>query len=460
MARLSHRLVGSCLAASALVVALLGPRAAAQAPAFTLEGVLSYPFPDSLIAAPAGNVVAWTFNERGAAEHLRRRRRPTSRRGASPPTCATTGRSSRACRSRATARRSSTCAAARTAPTGPPKATCRRIPAASAAQPQRPGLVGALPAAARRCCSATATRRPIAPSTHLVAFETRAPYLDCADRRLEAGRAGVLRARHEPGAGVVARRHDAGVRLESRRPQLHRPLHGRAADPLSRAVDLARLVARVVARRRARSRSCGSRGAAARRASPLLQQPSPWAIWVAPVDPRQPGRRREAREAWKAARRSWTRRCEPPARCRCSGRPTIALVFMSYQDGWPHLYSLQHPGEGTTATLLTPGAFMVEHASLTPDGRTLVYSATPAPTATISIGASVQGSGRRRDADGADVGRRHGVEPVVTCDGRTSSFLASTAQRSPLPAVVPLAGGALRVLAADRVPRTCRRRSW
>src|SRR5262249_1436375 len=31
----------------------------------TPEQVLSYPFPDELMASPAGSTVAWTFNERG-----------------------------------------------------------------------------------------------------------------------------------------------------------------------------------------------------------------------------------------------------------------------------------------------------------------------------------------------------------------------------------------------------------
>src|SRR5215467_2361722 len=38
----------------------------AAAPAFTLDQVLSFPFPDSLVASPTGSRIAWTFNERGA----------------------------------------------------------------------------------------------------------------------------------------------------------------------------------------------------------------------------------------------------------------------------------------------------------------------------------------------------------------------------------------------------------
>ncbi|MFN8063049.1 MAG: prolyl oligopeptidase family serine peptidase, partial [Vicinamibacterales bacterium] len=195
------------------------------------------------------------------------------------------------------------------------------------------------------------------------------------------------------------------------------------------------------------------RGGAPR--SPLVQTPAPWTIWVAPVDPSQPGRRPEAREAWRSG----------PA--LVDSLPRIAgsmplrwaaddhLVFVSYQDGWPHLYALQHPGEGTKARLLTPGNFMVEHATLTPDRRTLVYNAN---------------TGGEKD----DIDRRHlfkvgvaqgsptaitsgrGIEwqPAVLADGRTVVHLASTAQRSPLPSTVSIDGGASKVLAASRVPAT------
>src|SRR3989449_7309072 len=97
---------------------------------------------------------------------------------------------------------------------------------------------------------------------------------------------------------------------------------------------------------------------------------------------------------------------------------------------------------------------MVEHASLTADRRAMVYSANAG-------------------SDRSDINRRHlfkvavdgssapialttgtGIEwsPVTTSDSQTVAFLASDAQRSPLPAVVPLAGGSRRTLAADRVP--------
>ncbi len=47
------------------------------------------------------------------------------------------------------------------------------------------------------------------------------------------------------------------------------------------------------------------------------------------------------------------------------------LVFPWEGDGWKHLYSV--PARGGTARLLTPGAFEVQFAALAPDGQSIVY---------------------------------------------------------------------------------------
>src|SRR5207253_2999100 len=100
------------------------------------------------------------------------------------------------------------------------------------------------------------------------------------------------------------------------------------------------------------------------------------------------------------------------------------LVFLSYMDGWPHLYSVS--ATGGPPTLLTPGPFMVEHMSMSPDRASIVYSAN---------------SGTDRE----DLDRRHifsvpvdaaqpiqltyglGIEwsPVMTGDQKTLAYLAS-----------------------------------
>jgi Tol biopolymer transport system component len=48
-----------------VVLALAPPAAVAQPASYTLEQVLSAPFPSSLVAAPSGGLVAWVSNDRG-----------------------------------------------------------------------------------------------------------------------------------------------------------------------------------------------------------------------------------------------------------------------------------------------------------------------------------------------------------------------------------------------------------
>jgi dipeptidyl aminopeptidase/acylaminoacyl peptidase len=128
------------------------------------------------------------------------------------------------------------------------------------------------------------------------------------------------------------------------------------------------------------------------------------------------------------------------------------IVFLSYHDGWPHLYSIRD--SGGDALLLTPGNYMAEYITLSTDGRWLVFAANAG-------------------VDPLDIDRRHVVKvpvdraasevmtpgagnewtPVVTGDGQTLAFIGATAQRPPLVAVMPLRGGEARMLAADRIPR-------
>ncbi len=49
------------------------------------------------------------------------------------------------------------------------------------------------------------------------------------------------------------------------------------------------------------------------------------------------------------------------------------ITFRAELDGWAHLYALS--AGGGEPVLLTPGEFMVEHVSMTPDGKALLYSA-------------------------------------------------------------------------------------
>jgi dipeptidyl aminopeptidase/acylaminoacyl peptidase len=179
---------------------------------------------------------------------------------------------------------------------------------------------------------------------------------------------------------------------------------------------------------------------------PLVPRPQPWAIWVADA------KSGNAREVWRSAE---TLRASYP---RTQGGANLQwaagdrIVFLSYQDGWPHLYSIA--ASGGEARLLTPGNFMVEFVASTPDRRSVVYNANTG-----------------NDAD--DIERRHlfrvsvdggappspitagqGIEwsPVVSSGG-TLVYLGSDARRPAMTFVKSLAApGAARALDAELLP--------
>jgi len=126
------------------------------------------------------------------------------------------------------------------------------------------------------------------------------------------------------------------------------------------------------------------------------------------------------------------------------------IVFMSYADGWPHLYSISP--DGGQPTLLTPGNFMAEHIRISPDGKSLVFSANAGSDPLDidrrhAVQASVDGSGMRVLTPGS------GLEwtPVVLADGKTIACISATPQRPPLPAIIG-ADGKLKLIGTELIP--------
>jgi len=122
------------------------------------------------------------------------------------------------------------------------------------------------------------------------------------------------------------------------------------------------------------------------------------------------------------------------------------LVFPWEKDGWTHLYAV--PVDGGRATLLTPGAFEVEHVAASPDGATIVYS-------------SNQDDIERRHiwkvavAGGAAAALTRGTDlewtPVVTGDGRGVAFIRAGTRTPPHPMVL-LGSEPPRDLAPGAIP--------
>ena len=178
---------------------------------------------------------------------------------------------------------------------------------------------------------------------------------------------------------------------------------------------------------------------------PLVQQPQPWSIWVGDVTTST------AREAWKSGH------ALTDSLPRTLGGPNLhwaagdRLAFLSYADGWPHLYSI--PASGGNAMLLTPGDFMVEYVAMAPDRRTIFYNANAGSHPNDIdrrhlFSVAVDASTVTQVTTGSEIE----WSPVVTADGRTLAYFSSSARRPALPTVMGVAGGPPRLLAQDRIP--------
>ena len=181
----------------------------------------------------------------------------------------------------------------------------------------------------------------------------------------------------------------------------------------------------------------------------LPPRPNPWEIWTADAATGA------AQRLWKSPETLTGSVPTTDGGTNLGWGASDRVVFLSYQDGWPHLYSV--PASGGTALLLTPGRYMAEHISLSADGRWLVFAGN------MSAG-----------SDSLDIDRRHvirvpvdraapqvmtpgsGLEwsPAITGDGGTLVFISATPQRPPLPAAMALgnARAAIRPIGADHIP--------
>jgi dipeptidyl aminopeptidase/acylaminoacyl peptidase len=123
------------------------------------------------------------------------------------------------------------------------------------------------------------------------------------------------------------------------------------------------------------------------------------------------------------------------------------LVFPWERDGWKHLYSV--PASGGEAVLLTPGAFEVDDVSYAPDGRTAVVSSNQDDIDRRHLW-RVTTSGASSPV-ALTPGRGLEWNPAVLADGTSVAFVRADARRPGQP-VLMAAGGSPRELAPGAVP--------
>jgi dipeptidyl aminopeptidase/acylaminoacyl peptidase len=180
---------------------------------------------------------------------------------------------------------------------------------------------------------------------------------------------------------------------------------------------------------------------------PILEQRAQaWSIWTADAATG------EGQQLWKSP---FTLRGSPSnthgntnLHWAAAGR----IVFLSYLDGQPHLYSL--PENGGEPLLLTPGNYMAEYISISNDRRYMLFAGNAGTDADdIDRRHIVKVAVDRADPVVLTPGKGLEWTPFVTGDGKYIAYISATAQRPPLPTVMPASGGKSTTLAEDRVPR-------
>lgn len=122
------------------------------------------------------------------------------------------------------------------------------------------------------------------------------------------------------------------------------------------------------------------------------------------------------------------------------------IVFPWEKDGWTHLYSV--PVRGGRATLLTPGPFEVEHVSLSADGNEVLYSSNQADIDRRHLWrVSTQGGAPSSVTSGDELE----WSPAMTGDGGAIAYFASSAT-VPAHARIRVADAEARALAPGSMP--------
>ena len=171
-----------------------------------------------------------------------------------------------------------------------------------------------------------------------------------------------------------------------------------------------------------------------------IREESPWSIVVADVATGA------GHEIWKAKAGVGSAFRDIVADAQLMWAQGDRIIFPWERDGWTHLYAVS--ASGGEATLLTPGNFEVEHVSIAPDRATLLYSSNQSDIDRRHIWRVNAAGGKP-----AAVTTGTGIEwsPVQTSDGKAVAILRSDAKLPARPALI--AGSAApRDIAPELIP--------
>ena len=175
------------------------------------------------------------------------------------------------------------------------------------------------------------------------------------------------------------------------------------------------------------------------------RKPNPWSLYIADVVTGK------AKLLWKSPNTLRGSSPDTHGRYNLHAAANGRIIFMSYKDGWPHLYSID--SSGGQPIQLTSGKFMLEHIQLSPGGDFALASANTGPN---------------KD----DLDRRHivkipvdraamevltpgeGIEtfPVMTGDATNILYVSATASRPGLLTVMDMREKKTRIIGENLLP--------
>lgn len=180
---------------------------------------------------------------------------------------------------------------------------------------------------------------------------------------------------------------------------------------------------------------------------PILEQRhNPWEIWTADLDSG------EGKMRWKAPETLRGSISTTHGGANLHWAAGNQLVYLSYEDGWPHLYAMD-AADGTSRQL-TKGNFMVEHVQLSPDGKSLLFSANRGP---LDDDIDRRHIGRVNIGDGNfeiwSQGESIETNPVMLSNSQFIACISSTYKRPMLPTILQLSTGQMQVIAEELLPK-------
>jgi dipeptidyl aminopeptidase/acylaminoacyl peptidase len=157
---------------------------------------------------------------------------------------------------------------------------------------------------------------------------------------------------------------------------------------------------------------------------PLIPiRPKPWSIWIADAETGS------AHPLWRSGKKLDDSLPELSEDNSLNFGADGRIVFSSEQDGRNHLYSIA--ASRGSATLLTPGDFDVEDVTLTPDKKSVIYSSNQDDVDRRHLWRVSVAGGSPQVA--VTKGETMEWSPVVTADGKTILCLGSAATVPAMP---------------------------